>query len=80
MGGFRKICAAVRGFLEVYELVFFQGESWSVAVVGFLGVCKEVLAGCSTDYLELCVCPYVFPLGFGLVAPYDYALFCVGFP
>lgn len=62
------------------ELVLFECESWSITVVGFLGVCKKIFAACSADYLELCVCSYVFPLCFGLVAPYDYALFCVGFP
>ena len=62
------------------EAICVEGESGSVAVVCFFGVCKEILAGCSADYLKLCVCAYVFPLVFGLVAPYDDALFCVGFP
>jgi len=62
------------------EAICVEGESWSVAVVCFVGVCKEMFAGCSADYLELCVCADVFPLVFGLVAPYDDALFGVGFP
>ena len=39
-----------------------------------------MFAGCSADYLKLCVCADVFPLVFGLVTPYDDALFGVWFP
>lgn len=45
-----------------------------------MGVCKKMFAGCSADYLKLCVCADVFPLVFGLVTPYDDALFGVWFP